>query len=226
LAPLILHIETSSLACSAALSKGPEILAATTLMEKYVHSSALAPLVEGLFHETNQLPTDLEAVAISIGPGSYTGLRVGLSFAKGLCTVLNCPLIPIDTLQSLARSAMESDATSADIYIPALDARRNDAYMAVFGPAGTRLAENSFVTVTPDLLQEWTSERQRVVICGEGLEKWALFGDLPDVEIRNLSCDARNLVSSAVQAFDNQLFGDVSTCVPAYLKAPNITISG
>jgi tRNA threonylcarbamoyladenosine biosynthesis protein TsaB len=223
--PLILHIETSSLACSAALSRGTEVIAARTLYEKYVHSSALAPLAAEILQEAGVYLSDLFAIAVSNGPGSYTGLRVGLSFAKGLCTVLKCHLLTVDTLESIALTAMAADAVRADIYVSTLDARRSDVYIGVFDSNGERIESNSFITVTEDVLDRWRAEGNEIVICGEGVAKWALFAGQPGVDFREIGCDARNLVKSAVQAIENQAFADIATSVPAYLKDPNITIS-
>jgi len=222
--PLILHIETSSVACSVALSRGKELIAAQTRAERYIHSSALGPMSKELMESQGVHPTDLRAVSVSIGPGSYTGLRVGLSFAKGLCTVLGCPLIAVDTLQSLARTARLLDAQAAHLYIAAVDARRQDAFVGYFDADGMKLAENEFLTVGDDTLQSWRSADGQIVICGEGLEKWSQFDGLTDIRIVPIRCDARNLVSFATQMFENQQFADLQGCVPTYIKAPNITI--
>ena len=222
--PVILHIETSSLACSVALSRGEELLAWQTQTERYVHSAALAPITRDILQSAGLVPADLQAIAVSIGPGSYTGLRVGLSFAKGLCTVLSCPLIAVDTLQSLAVTAARRGEPVADIYISTLDARRQDAYLAVFDSTGVRLAENRFVTVEPVLLQPWMSGGRQVVVCGEGTAKWAADVHGERARIAEIPCDARNLVPVAAQLFENQQFADVESVVPAYLKPPNITI--
>ena len=101
---LILNIESSSKNCSVSISKNGKIIALQEQsFEEYSHSKSLHVFIDKLFKETELLPNDLSAVAISEGPGSYTGLRIGVSAAKGICFALNIPLIAIDTMHILAR---------------------------------------------------------------------------------------------------------------------------
>lgn len=220
--PLIVHVETSSRACSVAVSRGSEILFHQTRNEQYVHSAALVPMIGEGLKACDASPRDMDAVSVSIGPGSYTGLRVGLSTAKGICYAAGCPLIAVDTLQSLAWQAMELH--TADVYVAALDARRMDAYLSVFDANRSYLAGPQFMTVTAESLDQWWQRGSRLVICGEGTEKWEMFSDLPEVAIIPVSSDARHLVPLAAEAFEDGRFADLRTCVPVYVKAPNITI--
>ena len=169
------------------------------------------PLIDEGIRSAGLQLVDLAAVSVSIGPGSYTGLRVGLSTAKGICYAAGIPLIAVDTLESLADKAREN-ISGFRRYVAFLDARRMDAYMAIFEADGSRGSENRFVTLS----------QMQACMCGEGLGRLGEF-DLSGIEVKEITCDARNLVRLATKAFDNQDFADLASCVPGYLKAPNIT---
>ena len=118
---VILNIETSSKNCSVSISKNEKIIGLREQSyDEYSHSKSLHTFIEEILNETQLSVKDLSAVAISEGPGSYTGLRIGVSAAKGICIALNIPLISIDTMQNLARKTQLSEG----FIIPAMDARR------------------------------------------------------------------------------------------------------
>lgn len=189
------------------------------------HSASLAPMINRVLEESKQRPSDLNAIAVSNGPGSYTGLRVGLSTAKAMCYALGCPLIPVDTLQSLALTTIAGFPEAPhNIYVSVLDARRQDAYMAVFDGSGTRLEDNRFMTVTPGCLDNLLDSGRDVYICGEGMDKWTHFSGLPCIHLIPVNCNALNLITSAVRDFRREKFADLGSIVPTYLKPPNITI--
>ncbi|MGO4772130.1 tRNA (adenosine(37)-N6)-threonylcarbamoyltransferase complex dimerization subunit type 1 TsaB [Flavobacterium sp. W22_SRS_FK3] len=125
----ILNIETATKNCSVSIAKnGETILCKEIAEEGYSHAEKLHVFIEEIIAESGISVQDLKAVAISQGPGSYTGLRIGVSAAKGLCYALNIPLIAVDTLQTLASQAKVSDGK----IIPMLDARRMEVYSAIF----------------------------------------------------------------------------------------------
>jgi len=228
LEPVILHIETSSRLCSVALSTGLNPSAWQISDEINDHSVALAPMIRHVLASGSKEIRDLNAVAISIGPGSYTGLRVGLSTAKGICFGTGIPLLAISTLESLAWTALQSQSGSGDQYpdilcVAALDARRNDAYVGIFDNHAGRLADDQFLTVSPGCLDRLIPENQEFIICGEGMPKWESFAADMGVRCIPVECSAINLVPVAYKAFHKNNFADLSACVPRYLKAPNIT---
>ena len=147
----LLHIETSSLPCSVAVSENATVVASLTLEEKHAHSRALVPMIHEILARLGMVSADLAAVSVSNGPGSYTGLRVGLSTAKGICYASDLPLIAVDTLESLADQAREL-FPGFEQYISVLDARRMDAYFARFRVNGDRIGENQFATIDRDLI--------------------------------------------------------------------------
>jgi tRNA threonylcarbamoyladenosine biosynthesis protein TsaB len=125
----ILNIETATKNCSVALAKdGKTILCKEIADEGYSHAERLHVFIEEIINEAGIGMKDLVAIAVSQGPGSYTGLRIGVSAAKGLCYALDIPLIAVDTLQALASKALVTDG----LIVPMIDARRMEVYSAVF----------------------------------------------------------------------------------------------
>lgn len=154
--PYILNIETATKNCSVALAKeGKTMLYKEIAEEGYSHAERLHVFIEEIINEAGITFQDLVAVAVSQGPGSYTGLRIGVSAAKGLCYALNIPLIAVDTLQVLARQVK----VSSGFIVPMIDARRMEVYSAIFSPTFDKLrevqaqiiAENSFEDVQETL---------------------------------------------------------------------------
>ncbi len=154
---LILCIETATAVCSVALINESKILAIKETDEKNAHSSVLNVFVEDIFKQSGISFTALDAVAVSMGPGSYTGLRIGISAAKGYCFALDKPLIAIPTLQSMANGFIMSNPTLPDhaLLCPMIDARRMEVFTAFyhkdlseFDPVSAKIIENdSFSTV-------------------------------------------------------------------------------
>jgi tRNA threonylcarbamoyladenosine biosynthesis protein TsaB len=127
----ILNIETATKNCSVALAKdGKTIFCKEIAQEGYSHAERLHVFIEEIIKEAGITFKDLSAIAVSQGPGSYTGLRIGVSAAKGLCYALDIPLIAVDTLQALASQV----TISSGLIIPMIDARRMEVYSAFFSP--------------------------------------------------------------------------------------------
>ena len=153
---IILNIETSTEVCSVSLAKDGETLFQKESNNGLNHSQLLTVFVEDLFRENNFDLTQLDAVAVSKGPGSYTGLRIGVSVAKGLCYGLNIPLIAIGSLDSMA-DHVASDVTeyfnsgSDDkvLICPMIDARRMEVYTALYGPEG-----ETILSVSAEIIDE------------------------------------------------------------------------
>lgn len=127
---LILNIETATKNCSVALADSGVVIALKEFAgEGYTHAEKLHVFIEEVLQQSQKTFNDLNAVAVSMGPGSYTGLRIGVSAAKGLCYALSVPLIAIDTLELLARKVQITDG---GVIIPMIDARRMEAYTAIY----------------------------------------------------------------------------------------------
>ena len=132
---LILNIETSTNICSVCIAKDGNIIAKKESSEDKSHAKLLTLFIEDLFKEQKLSASDLDAIAVSKGPGSYTGLRIGVSVAKGLCYAKDLPLIAINTLQAMASgiiSKISADDLNNSIIVPMIDARRMEVYSAFF----------------------------------------------------------------------------------------------
>ncbi len=220
--PLILGIETASDICSVAIGEGDQVIAERTLTEGMRHSSALTGLVDEVLKEANIPIKELSAVAISNGPGSYTGLRVGASTAKGICYSLNIPLIAVPTLESLA---YDIDPQSDDFVLATLDARRMEAYAALYN--GGNLQGDTYAIIwDEDSIQSLIEVSKSLIICGTGVEKAAsLFEGYKQVIIKPNQCNAKAITSLAFAKYQDQDFCDIAYHDPFYFKNPNITKS-
>ena len=133
---IILNIETTTKNCSVSLAKNGEVIAIKELNNgNYSHAEVLHPFISDVLKEATISFTEIDAIAVSKGPGSYTGLRIGVSSAKGLCFALNKPLISVDTLTSLSYSISIEDG----LILPMLDARRMEVYSAIFNPLNEQI---------------------------------------------------------------------------------------
>lgn len=167
----ILCIETSTSCCSAAISVDGQTLASRGNLIGANHASELPVFIEQLLSEAKQNNWKLDAVALSQGPGSYTGLRIGTSIAKGLCYGLNIPLIPIDTLQILCVAAIEksNQLPQNATLCPMLDARRMEVYTSFYTREGVRKEEVMAKIVDQTFLEGLTNEP--IYFFGNGSEK-------------------------------------------------------
>lgn len=216
----ILNIDTSSTQCSVCVSQDGEIIIGYESSEKMDHSASLAPYVEKCLHQLQQKGLKLNAVSVSNGPGSYTGLRIGLSLAKGLCFGEDLKLITLSTLEILAVRAMFSypELTGEEIIVPMIDARRMEVYTAaytcgleqVMPPQAMILDENSFS-------QLW--DYQKVIFIGDGIDKFKdLFKGNNAIWLTNETSHAKFMPTLSEKCYREQEFADVAYAVPFYLK--------
>lgn len=222
---LILSIETGTDICSVALANDGELIALRESDEGRDHAKKVAIFVNELLRETGVQPADLDAIAVGKGPGSYTGLRIGVSFAKGLCYALNIPLIAIGSLDALTEVAREDyDAGILDIeedewsnatLCPMVDARRMEVYTQVFDKAGNSLSDVVAEVVTTESFSKWR-EAGTFVMFGNGAAKCSEL--LPDATLVAVSPSARGIVRLAEEAFNNGKFEDIAYFEPFYLK--------
>ena len=169
----ILNIETSTTCCSAAITIDGKPVASVEQLANANHASQLPVFIQQLLHEANVNGWHLDAVALSQGPGSYTGLRIGASTAKGICYGLNIPLIPVDTLQVLCVSVPSGVLPDNALLCPMLDARRMEVYTALYQQQGTQLSTISEVQamiIDADAFAQ-TLAQQPVYFFGNGAAK-------------------------------------------------------
>ena len=222
---LILSIETGTDVCSVALANDGELMALRESDEGRDHAKKVALFVDELLRETGVQPDDLDAIAVGKGPGSYTGLRIGVSFAKGMCYALNIPLIAVGSLDALTEVAREDyDAGILDIeedewavasLCPMVDARRMEVYAQVFDNEGHPLSDVSAVVITEESFGMWRKDG-KLVIFGNGSSKCVTT--LPDAIHVAVAPSARGIVRLAEEAFNADRFEDIAYFEPFYLK--------
>lgn len=218
--PTILSIETASEVCSVALSVGREVLAAKSVDDGMRHSSVLTSLIAEVLSSSSKELKDLSAIALSNGPGSYTGLRVGASTSKGLCYGLGIPLIAVSTLASLVlHPSIDGHVLST------LDARRMESYAAIYYKGALQKATHSIIW-TEESVYDIASKFTDLTICGTGIEKAKpLFESYSHVKILPNKCSASHLVTHAVEKYEANDFANLAYHTPFYYKSPNITTS-
>lgn len=213
---MILCIETATTNCSVALGKKGKLLALKEdYSSNYSHAERLHLFIEEILEENDLKPADLSAIAVSKGPGSYTGLRIGVSAAKGLCFALDLPLIAIPTLKSLALQVkQEKDG----FIIPLLDARRMEVYTAGFTSDNQKVFDTRAEILVPDSFSEYL-ENANVSFIGNGVQKFSKICNHPNATfIEGKLPSASQLVTLAEEKFQKEKFQDVAYFEPYYLK--------
>ena len=212
----ILHIETSSKNCSVAISDGEELLCVCEeVSENYKQSESLHTFVEWALEGAEITLQDLDAVSLGMGPGSYTGLRIGASSAKGFCYGLKIPLIPVNSMETMVEPFLDQNL---DCIIPLLDARRMEVYTAVFdGNSGKMLTETEAKILDETSFQEFKDKK--VIFVGDGASKAKEIFQLAEAEFNaDVYPSAKYLIRKAVGKFNNKDFENVAYFEPFYLK--------
>ena len=216
--PLILNIETSSTICSVCLARDGKLLDYREDMQGNSHARVLTVFIEDLMQKNNLAFNQLDAVAVSSGPGSYTGLRIGTSTAKGLCYALNKPLIAVPTLFAMADGVMKQMNEPMAVFMPALDARRMDIYTAVFDSDGKEVIKTQAVTVNETLAAQLVSFNNLFVF-GSGAEKCKEIFKFDSAHfIPGINCDARFMIQVSEDKARKGQFEDLAYFEPDYLK--------
>lgn len=214
----ILGIDTTTKACSVALLVDGSCTEHRMInAANYSHAENLHRMIDEVLQSSNCAPNALDAVAVSRGPGSYTGLRIGVSAAKGLCYGLGVPLISINTLQLLCESE-KLKAISAQRLCPMIDARRNEVYTAVFD-AGGEIIEPYHALVLDDHLFGRMAEKYSMAFFGDGAGKFeSQFSHTNAVFLSEIFPDAANMGRLADFKFQSRDFEDVAYFDPFYGK--------
>ncbi|MBI3238742.1 MAG: tRNA (adenosine(37)-N6)-threonylcarbamoyltransferase complex dimerization subunit type 1 TsaB [Flavobacteriia bacterium] len=210
----ILHLETATKVCSVALSLNGKLHQLEEIADdQYAHGEQLTLLIEKVLKQASIAPRDVAAVSVSSGPGSYTGLRIGVSTAKGLCYALGIPLIAIDSLSALANLAREKYPQQT--LCPMIDARRMEVYATIFAADGSVLKPMS-----ADVLDENSySAFEPFVFFGDGAPKMAeIWKDRNVICDLALRCSASGQVVLAYEKFTRNEVEDVAYFEPLYLK--------
>ncbi|MEP7317880.1 MAG: tRNA (adenosine(37)-N6)-threonylcarbamoyltransferase complex dimerization subunit type 1 TsaB, partial [Panacibacter sp.] len=217
---LLLNIDTATEQASVCLSDADTIFALKISNDQKNHASFIQTAIKELFNETGHTLQQIVAVAVIAGPGSYTGLRVGMATAKGLCYALQKPLILKNTLEVIALAALQEykdTATTNLLLCPMIDARRMEVFTALYNtslqpvmnPAAAILDENSF---------KEQLDTNTILFCGSGHHKFRSISNSPNASFSNVQHHAGHLAMLAATAFEQNKFANIAYCEPFYLK--------
>lgn len=221
----ILCIETATPVCSVALGRDGVLLGVKELSEGYVHSEMLLPFIAGLLNETGVKKKDISAISVSAGPGSYTGLRIGVSSAKGLCYALDVPLISISTLEAIAygmRKKLMDHSMKIEgdlLFCPMIDARRMEVYTALYDQELNEVLPVQAMVVNENSFSEYFG-KHNILFSGDGSGKCAQLLDTVkgahfSVEV---SASAAHMVALSDKKFRDSRFESLALFEPFYLK--------
>ena len=210
----LLHLETCTKMCSVSISDNGKIVdCIENDADNYIHGEYLTVFIEEILAKNQLLPNQLAGVSVSSGPGSYTGLRIGLSVAKGLCFALSIPLISVSTLKVLALLGKEKYPNST--LVPMLDARRNEVYCEIFDRE-----LNSIKPLSADILDEKSYQNfEPFIYFGDGAEKMSTQWENRNIMFDgSIKLSAKGQVAMAYEKFNQNEFEDVAYFTPLYLK--------
>ncbi len=216
--PRIILIETATALCSTALAEDGRIVACRRSDEPRAHAARTAPFIDEMLRERGLKVADCDAVCVSSGPGSYTGLRVGVSTAKGLCFGAGLPLLSVGTLEVLFHQALDGGLPEGcRAVVPMVDARRMECYTAVFAPDGTLLRPVQAEEIGPDSFSDLLSEGP-VLFIGDGTDKCREALNHPNARFVQACPDAASMLRPAQRAWEEKRFEDLAYFEPFYLK--------
>ncbi|GAB4377844.1 MAG: tRNA (adenosine(37)-N6)-threonylcarbamoyltransferase complex dimerization subunit type 1 TsaB [Salibacteraceae bacterium] len=219
---LILNIESATTNCSASLAEDGVLIATKQIDDGYRHAEQLAPFVHEVLHTGGAKASQLDAVAVSAGPGSYTGLRIGVALAKGICYAQKLPLIAISTLRLMCASPLVREAAAKYtkvVLCPMLDARRMEVYKALYDIHLNELSAPEPHVLGPNSLME-EAAADTVLIFGPGAHKFnALNNNERIVYVDGVKPDAALMPALSEPAWQQQNFENLAYFEPAYLKS-------
>lgn len=223
--PVILHLESSTRVCSVALSYDRELLYSEICLEGPSHASQLGVFVDEALKVAESRGLNLDAVSVSGGPGSYTGLRIGVSMAKGIAYARHIPLIAVPTLEILCRRAGKKTDIPADALLcPMIDARRMEVYTALYDTSLNNLQKVQALIVEEDSFSELPPER-KLFIFGDGASKCAPVIRHPGLcLVEDVVPQACDMTDAALEAWEARRFEDVAYYEPFYLKEFQATV--
>lgn len=221
----IILIETSTAMCSAALAEDGKITAYREDADR-AHAARLAPMVDDILKEKGLTVKDCDAVGVCMGPGSYTGLRVGVSTAKGLCFGASIPLLATGSLDTLVWAAIDGNMVpeGCRYIVPMIDARRMEVYTAVFTPDGKQISETEPKIIDAESFAKELAEGP-VLFIGDGAKKCEEILAGPNAHFASVYPDARGMLQPIMAEYNGKRFKDVAYFEPFYLKDFVATVS-
>ncbi len=221
---IILSIECSALPCSVAISKNNNIIASEFINEKLTHSQTLMPMIESVLKSANLSVSDIDGFALSHGPGSFTGIRIGISAIKGLAQPNKKPCVGVSTLRAIAENYNDTDAVICSV----MDARCNQVYNAIFKCHNgqiSRLCDDRAI-LSEDLAKEieLSYKDENVIIVGDGSEVFFPFvKEFKNVRLSDITKRFQNALGVIFAAQNNFISGDTlnpNDLLPVYLRLP------
>ena len=224
---MILCLETATPSCSVALVHNGEVLACEEDPKGQNHSEKITLFIDSVMKKAGISYDQLDAVAVSMGPGSYTGLRIGVSTAKGICYAVSKPLIAVETLEAMAyggklviSSEVEKSSLNGNIMlVPAIDARRMEVYAAIFDENVNKIKDTEAVIIDENSFADLKKDHH-LYLFGDGADKCAELFENDDkiTVIKEFYCSARYMNVIAQRKLDAKDFVDVAYFEPFYLK--------
>jgi tRNA threonylcarbamoyladenosine biosynthesis protein TsaB len=216
---LILQIETATASCSVALAEEGNIIALKEQTGQSIHASHLTLFIDEVMKATGKKYTDLDAIAVSMGPGSYTGLRIGVSTAKGLCFALDKPLVAVNTLTAMAAGLLKQiQLSESALLCPMIDARRMEVYTALFD-LNLNVIEETQAKILDEHSFDAYIEKHNLVFFGDGAEKCkALYEKRPNVTFPDFKNSAVHFAQLALDKLKTGQIEDTAYFEPFYLK--------
>jgi tRNA threonylcarbamoyladenosine biosynthesis protein TsaB len=221
---MILCLETATPSCSVALVHNGEVLACEEDPKGQNHSEKITLFIDSVMKKAGISYDQLDAVAVSMGPGSYTGLRIGVSTAKGICYAVSKPLIAVETLEAMAyggKLVISSERSERRnlLLIPAIDARRMEVYAAIFDENVNKIKDTEAVIIDENSFADLKKDHH-LYLFGDGADKCAeIFANDDKITvIKDFYCSAKYMNTIAQQKFNNSEFVDVAYFEPFYLK--------
>ena len=221
---LILQIDTATELASICISRDGKLLDMQSSQDQKNHAGFLQPAIKDILAKSGWQLADFDAVAVTIGPGSYTGLRVGLASAKGICFALNKPLITLNTLQVMASAAQKAWLAAGmkfhpeTYFCPLIDARRMEVFTAFYDEALKCQQEAHALVVDSQSFNEIYPVHP-LVCSGSGAKKLAALINDPRVSFMDCQHDAADMINLAETAHASGLYADLAYCEPLYVKA-------
>ena len=215
---LILLLETATTSCSVALSENGELIALKELNERNIHASNITLFIDEVMNRAAKKYADLDAVAISKGPGSYTGLRIGVSTAKGLCFALDIPLLGINTLEAMAAGLiLQMDIPDSALLLPMIDARRMEVYTAVFDKDLQVIEPVNAKIVNASSYDNYSN--RELILFGDGADKFKeTFANHSNIRFVDFSNSASHLNLLACKKLEGNDTENLAYFEPFYLK--------
>lgn len=213
----ILNIDTTGSEAFVAVAQNGIVLDVAYSMNQKDHASFLHPAVEAQLLKLNLLPSQIDAVAVTDGPGSYTGIRIGLSGAKGLCYALNVPLICVSSLTLLAAAAAERTGAKSGVIVPMIDARRMEVFSAVYSPTVVELELPHALLLNSESFIIYLLKGS-VVFCGSGVEKFKGICEHKNAHFVDTMHVAVDLCTLSFLKFKRGEMSNLITSNPRYVK--------